>query len=99
MFRKYCIRDCVVRLERLADSNIPKASTDAKKNLLSAPKKETVRLNVSWIPTVAMTQKNSAQALSALSDYQSQNGILRRVIGKSMYIWVCFTLFSRKKLN
>lgn len=91
MFRYYGVRDCSVNLERMSQDDILKFTTK-KKNLLM-PMDEALRSNVSWLPDVSQTKKNSADALSALAVYQDQNCVLPRVAksiirqrAKSMFV-------------
>lgn len=63
--QKHGIRDCFVRVERLTDDQIPK-----KKKWLSAPKARSVRLEVSWLPSVSATKSSSCAALKCLADYR-----------------------------
>lgn len=65
IFRKHCIRDCYVYLHRLEDTSIPK-----KPGKKLIPKStDSVRSQVSWIPTISTTELNSAPALENLSNY------------------------------
>lgn len=82
LFQKHGIRNCFVKLDRLSDKDIQEVAP--KKKLQLAPKTGSVRSNVSWLPASTSTQQNSADALSALSIYHDQNGIVPRVDKKSV---------------
>lgn len=84
------LRDCVVRVNRMTSIDDIKKKT---KRFLLPSNVETVRSNVIWIPAPSSTLKNTAAALSALTDYRQRNGIelpyagqnKRRQRAKSMF--------------
>lgn len=74
------LRDCVVRVNRMTSiDDIKKKS----KRFLLPSNVGTVRSNVIWIPAPSSTLKNSAAALSALTDYRKRNGIELSYAGKN----------------
>lgn len=75
--RYYAVRDCSVNLERLSDDDIAKY-TSKKKNLI-LPTNNTLRSNVSLLPNVSQTNKNSVDVLSVMVDYQERNCVMPRV--------------------
>lgn len=81
LLREYGIRNCVVRLDRLAENDILIAT---QKKLRLEPKMKNVRLNVSWLPAPSSTKKNSVEALSTLDSYRHQNSIVKTVGGKNV---------------
>lgn len=85
------VRDCVVRLDRPAEEDMPKAASNKK--FLLASKTNPVR-SVSWIPSPSSIQKKSAESLSALAVHQNENDVVapkkgrrnvKRQRSKSMY--------------
>lgn len=83
LFGEHRIRDCCVKIERLTDSDIHKATTQ-KKVLQLATSVTTLRSNVMWIPTSSQIQKNSTGALSALNTYRDKFGVASSVGQKNV---------------
>lgn len=79
LFRKYGIRDCAVRINRLVEKDIPKARP---KLLMNPTGSVRTNSNISWFPSTSATQTKSIDALSSLVAYQTQNGITPRATGK-----------------
>lgn len=79
LFEKHRIGNCVVRLDRLRDCDIPKLPPNKK--LLLVPKKGTLRSDVSWLPVP--TQMNR-EALSGLATYQEKNDVVPRIATKNL---------------
>lgn len=79
LFKQLGIRNCVVRLGRLNDSNSPNLP---KKKLL--PSEEKLRKQISWLPTSASVVANSSHARNELADYKEKNGIEPAVARKNV---------------
>lgn len=80
LFEKYCIRDCVVRLDRSTNSNI--FSAFQKKKLLAS--KGNLRSEISWLPNSSSALMNSSDALSTLAVYHGKNVIVPPIARKNV---------------
>lgn len=78
---KHNIRDCVVRLDRLAEvDTVTDAPKEATENLRLTPSNKSLRSNVSWFPT----QKKSSEAMVALEAYRNEIDFVPTVTGKNV---------------
>lgn len=92
LLEKYGIKNCVVRLERLAQRET--STEDPPKNLRLSPQKKPLRSNVSWMPVASSTLKHSSDAVAALATYREEidfvpsvtkNNVIRQR-AKSVYV-------------
>lgn len=79
---KYKIRNCVVRLERMA--RVEDINKEPSEDLRLAPKEKSLRSNVSWLPLSSTTQKNSSEAMAALENYRKEIDFVPTVTGKNV---------------
>lgn len=80
LLRKYAIKDCFVRLDRLEGNGIIEAPP--QKLLRLESKHESVRSNVSWMPAPSSISQNAADALAALAMYQQENRVVAPIARK-----------------